>query len=77
MVIKGESRHVAPFRAEVVGSFLRPDSIKEARKLHQSGFLSDDELRDIENDEIKKLVQKQKDAGLQFVTRRIRWRNKV
>lgn len=28
--IKGESRHVAPFRAEVVGSFLRPDSIKEA-----------------------------------------------
>ena len=68
MVIKGESRHVAPFRAEVVGSFLRPDSIKEARKLHQSGFLSDDELRDIENDEIKKLVQKQKDAGLQFVT---------
>lgn len=53
MGIKGESRHVAPFRAEVVGSFLRPDSIKEARKLHQSGFLSDDELRDIENDEIK------------------------
>lgn len=42
-----------PFTVDHVGSFLRPQSIKEARKKVQEGLLSKEELRAIEDQEIK------------------------
>lgn len=38
-------RNTAPFRADTVGSFLRPTAIKQAREQFASGTLSADQLR--------------------------------
>lgn len=51
-----------------VGSFLRPQRIKEARVQFANGELTKDQLWDIENEEIEKLVQQQVDNGLKIVT---------
>jgi methionine synthase II (cobalamin-independent) len=61
-------RSIAPFRADIVGSFLRPQSIKEARTKYQNNEISAEELRKIEDAEIINLVEKQKAVGLQAVT---------
>ncbi|OSH10846.1 methionine synthase [Enterococcus sp. DIV2467a] len=53
-----------PFTVDHVGSFLRPETIKKARKKVQAGALSQAELRLIEDEEIKALVAKQKAGGL-------------
>src|SRR5690606_6908805 len=58
----------APFRNDIVGSFLRPQSIKEAREAVEQVKLTKEELRAIEDKEIKKLVEKQVEVGLQSVT---------
>lgn len=58
----------APFRFDIVGSFLRPEEIKTARALYAEGKLSDEELRKVEDKEIEKLIQKQKQAGLSVIT---------
>lgn len=57
-----------PYKADHVGSFLRPERIKEARVLHQNGDITREQLRNIEDEEITRLVEKQKEAGLQAVT---------
>ncbi|WP_138494422.1 5-methyltetrahydropteroyltriglutamate--homocysteine S-methyltransferase [Paenibacillus pinistramenti] len=61
-------RTVTPFRYDIVGSFLRPSVLKEARAKFQSGEISAEQLKEVEDAEIVKLVQKQKEAGLQAVT---------
>lgn len=61
-------REHAPFRAETVGSFLRPESIKQARSEFANGTLGAEELREIENAAILDVVEKQRAAGLQVVT---------
>ncbi|MDV5356573.1 cobalamin-independent methionine synthase II family protein [Kosakonia sp. SMBL-WEM22] len=61
-------RHQAPFRADVVGSFLRPDAIKQARQQFAQGEISADRLRDIENEEIRHVVEQQCACGLHVVT---------
>ena len=43
-----------PFRADIVGSFLRPERLKKARKDFESGLLSPAELQQIEDEEIEK-----------------------
>ncbi|MBP3951194.1 5-methyltetrahydropteroyltriglutamate--homocysteine S-methyltransferase [Bacillus sp. YZJH907-2] len=58
----------APFRADHVGSFLRPERLKNARLQKQNGDISAEQLRSIEDEEITKLVEKQKEVGLQGVT---------
>lgn len=58
----------APFRADHVGSLLRPESIHQARKDYQEGNISAEQLHQIETEEIKKAVDKQIDVGLQAVT---------
>ena len=63
-----KQRIVAPFRADIVGSFLRPEVIKEARAKFQNQEISSNELRRIEDEEIIKLVKKQKELGLKAVT---------
>ena len=61
-------RTVTPFRYDIVGSFLRPAALKEARLKFKNGEITSGQLREVENAEIIKLVQKQQEAGLQAVT---------
>ncbi|GIO32903.1 MULTISPECIES: 5-methyltetrahydropteroyltriglutamate--homocysteine S-methyltransferase [Paenibacillus] len=63
-----KKRTVTPFRYDIVGSFLRPQALKEARLKFQNGELTAEQLNEVENAEIVKLVQKQKEVGLQAVT---------
>lgn len=58
----------APFKADHVGSLLRPDTIHQARKDFQDGSISADQLYDIETEEIKRIVDKQIEVGLSAVT---------
>lgn len=59
---------VAPFRADHVGSLLRPERIHKARKDFSEGTISKEELYNIETEEITKIVDKQIEVGLQAVT---------
>ena len=52
-------RTKAPFRADEVGSLLRPPRIKEARARLEKGEISADDLRKVEDSEIEKVVHKQ------------------
>ncbi len=61
-------RTVPPFRADHVGSLLRPASVKEARAKHAAGTLPDADLKAIEDREIERLVRKQEEIGLQLAT---------
>ncbi len=63
-----EKHTIAPFRVDHVGSFLRPDVIKKARQEVANGTLAKTDLRKIEDAEITKLVQKQKELGLHGIT---------
>ncbi len=58
----------APFRADHVGSFLRPEAIKSARAAHATGALDDAGLREVEDHEIAELVRRQTEVGLHDVT---------
>src|SRR5204863_4376609 len=66
-----------PFRADHVGSLLRPPELLEARTEQQAGRLSDDELRSVEDRAIRDVVRMQEEIGLQGVTdgesRRVSW----
>ena len=61
-------RDAAPFRHDIVGSFLRPHSLQEARKKYTQGGLSPEGLKAIEDEEITRLVKKQIAVGLKAVT---------
>jgi 5-methyltetrahydropteroyltriglutamate--homocysteine methyltransferase len=58
----------APFRADHVGSFLRTEPIKEARKAFANEEIDKDALKAIEDIEIEKHVQKQINVGLKSIT---------
>lgn len=55
-------------RFDVVGSFLRPENLKKARSDFEKGRISADDFDAVKKDEIKKLVEKQKKAGLPYIT---------
>lgn len=57
-----------PFRADHVGSFLRPESLKQARTDFAANKITKEQLRDIENTCIIDLINKQKAAGMTGVT---------
>ncbi len=61
-------RPIAPFRNDHVGSFLRPAALKEARAKFAANEITAEQLRQIEDEEIIKLVQKQKEVGIKGVT---------
>ncbi|EPP1033906.1 cobalamin-independent methionine synthase II family protein [Cronobacter turicensis] len=61
-------RQHAPFRADIVGSFLRPDAIKQARQQFAAGEIDAAHLRNIENDAIRHTVEQQCACGLHVVT---------
>jgi 5-methyltetrahydropteroyltriglutamate--homocysteine methyltransferase len=57
-----------PFRADHVGSLLRPPEVKEARERFQAGTITAAELRAIEDDAIRGAVAMQEEVGLQLAT---------
>jgi 5-methyltetrahydropteroyltriglutamate--homocysteine methyltransferase len=66
-----------PFRADHVGSLLRPQRLLQAREDHAAGKIDDDELRGIEDEAIREVVRMQEDVGLKSATdgefRRASW----
>ena len=53
---------------DIVGSFLRPQEIKEARAKFNNNEITYEQLRDVEDEQIAKLVAKEVQHGLKFVT---------
>src|SRR6478752_9192673 len=61
-------RASAPFRADHVGSLLRPQALKAARTLREGGDYSADELRATEDLAIETIIRKQAALGLRGIT---------
>ena len=61
-------RNTPPFRADHVGSFLRPKFLLDARERFRSGAISATELRMVEDEAIRGVVRFQEDLGLRGVT---------
>ncbi len=59
---------IPPFRADVVGSYLRPNVIKQARADFSAGVIDAATLRTIEDSAIRNLVAKQTEHGLISIT---------
>ena len=59
---------VPPFRADVVGSFLRPDVLHRARADFEAGVIDAAALKAVEDEAIRDLVAKQTAHGLRVVT---------
>src|SRR6202035_5491145 len=57
-----------PFRADHVGSLLRPLELLQSRSEHEAGRLSAEELRRVEDEAIRDAVRMQEEIGLQGVT---------
>ena len=57
-----------PFRADQVGSFLRPAPLKEARARHEKGEITAAQLKAVEDAEIEKLIKQQEQIGLKLAT---------
>ena len=57
-----------PFRYDFVGSFLRPQALKDAKLQFQNGVLTQEEYDNIVNEEITKVVKKQKELGYHVIT---------
>jgi 5-methyltetrahydropteroyltriglutamate--homocysteine methyltransferase len=57
-----------PFRAEHIGSLIRPPELLRARQHHAAGLIDRDILTVVENDAIAGVVKLQEDLGLQVVT---------
>jgi 5-methyltetrahydropteroyltriglutamate--homocysteine methyltransferase len=70
-------RHTPPFRADHVGSLLRPPELLRAREDHAAGRLDDEGLREAEDAAIRDVVALQHDVGLRSATdgefRRASW----
>ena len=70
-------RTTPPFRADHVGSLLRPRRLLQARDDHAAGRIPNEELRGVEDDAIREVVAMQRDVGLQSATdgefRRASW----
>lgn len=56
------------FRYDFVGSFLRPQALKDAKAKYQNNDITKDEYDKIVNEEITKLVEKQKQLGFHAIT---------
>ncbi|HVG51960.1 MAG TPA: 5-methyltetrahydropteroyltriglutamate--homocysteine S-methyltransferase [Xanthobacteraceae bacterium] len=57
-----------PFRADHVGSLLRPQALKEAREQKAAGKITPAQLKAIEDREIERVIKKQEEVGLQAIT---------
>ena len=61
-------RNKPPFRADHVGSLLRPAALKHARERRATGEISATELKAVEAREIERVIRKQEGVGLQSIT---------
>jgi 5-methyltetrahydropteroyltriglutamate--homocysteine methyltransferase len=70
-------RNIPPFRADHVGSLLRPPILKDARARHERGEISDVYLRAVEDAAIERVIARQAEIGLRSATdgefRRAMW----
>lgn len=57
-----------PFKYDFVGSFLRPQALKDAKSKYKNNEISQEEYDKIVNNEITKLVAKQKELGYHAIT---------
>lgn len=71
------SKLQTPFRYDFVGSFLRPESLKQARRKFDEGTIQYEELKAVEDEAITELVKKIKELGYHVITdgefRRATW----
>jgi 5-methyltetrahydropteroyltriglutamate--homocysteine methyltransferase len=61
-------RAVPPFRADHVGSFLRPKALLDARERRRKGEISPAQLREVEDEAIREVVRFQEELGLEGIT---------
>jgi 5-methyltetrahydropteroyltriglutamate--homocysteine methyltransferase len=64
--MRGEK--IAPFRANHVGSLLRPPELHQARERRQRGEIGAAELRAVEDRAIREVIKMQEDVGMQGIT---------
>ena len=57
-----------PFRAEHIGSLLRPRKLRDAFRQHAEGRMNDSALRAAQDEAIREVVKLQEECGLQVVT---------
>ena len=57
-----------PFRYDFVGSFLRPQELKDAKVKFEEGLISREELDTIADKAVTDIVKKQKEAGFHVIT---------
>ncbi len=62
------TKYNPPFRADQVGSLLRPSQLLGARDRFQSGEISAEELRHVEDDAIGEVIKKEESVGLKSIT---------
>jgi 5-methyltetrahydropteroyltriglutamate--homocysteine methyltransferase len=71
------TRTLPPFRADHVGSLLRPAALLDSRALHAAGDIDDAALHEVEDASIRDIVRMQEEVGLQAATdgefRRTSW----
>jgi 5-methyltetrahydropteroyltriglutamate--homocysteine methyltransferase len=61
-------RSTPPFRADHVGSLLRPPALLAAREEHAQGRISAERLREVEDEAIRSAVRMQEEVGLRSAT---------
>jgi 5-methyltetrahydropteroyltriglutamate--homocysteine methyltransferase len=61
-------RATPPFRADQVGSLLRPQYLKDARAQRERGGINAQQLNEIEDRAIREVIAKQESAGLEGIT---------
>jgi 5-methyltetrahydropteroyltriglutamate--homocysteine methyltransferase len=57
-----------PYRADQVGSFLRSDELKQARAAHQQGSITLEQLREVEDREILRVLEMQRQVDIDVVS---------
>ena len=57
-----------PGKYDFVGSFLRPQALKDAKALYQNGKIAEEEYNKVVDEEITKVVAKQKELGFHIIT---------
>jgi 5-methyltetrahydropteroyltriglutamate--homocysteine methyltransferase len=66
--VKNSAKLNPPFRADHVGSLLRPQPLLDARRRHRDGEISGEELRAVEDTHIRDVVGRQEAVGLNSIT---------
>ena len=62
------SKIQTPYRYDFVGSFLRPQALKDAKAAFQAGKITKEEFDKVVNEEITKVIAKQKELGYHVIT---------